>query len=83
MKRLSALLALMSLTACSYLGSSGAEDQAVVATAPQVPAQLANADSQVEAPAAEPRADASAGTKSITPPMPQSTLAIADAATIL
>lgn len=63
MKRAIALLALTSLTACSYFGS---DDELVTASEP-------DANTQVAA-AAEP-----AGVKSITPPQSASTLAIANA----
>lgn len=73
MKRIAAFLALTSLTACSYLGLSEADDQEVVTTAPA-------AEQAADVPTtAEQAADASSGAKSIKPPMAQSTLAIADA----
>lgn len=71
MKRLAAILALTSLTACSYLGLNEADEE-VVTTTPPAAEQVAAAD------AVQP-ADASTGAKSIKPPMPQSTLVIADA----
>lgn len=77
MKRLTAILALTSLTACSYLGSSANDEQAVVTAVPPAETQLTAADMQVETPATP--AEATTGTKSITPLMPQSKLAIGDA----
>jgi copper(I)-binding protein len=65
MKRVLALLAFTSLTACSYMGLSDTQEQAVLADpAPAVDVQAA----------VEP-----AGPASIKPPIPQSTLVIADA----
>jgi hypothetical protein len=65
MKRVLALVALTSLTACSYFGLGDTQEQAVLTD----PAPVA----EVQA-AAEP-----AGPASIKPPVPQSTLVIADA----
>jgi len=65
MKRVLALVAFTSLTACSYLGLGDTQEQAVLTD----PAPAA----EVQA-AAEP-----AGPASIKPPVPQSTLVIADA----
>ncbi len=79
MKRLAAVLALTSLTACSYFGSSANNEQAVVTAVPPAETQLAAADMHVETPADEQPAEATTGTKSIAPLMPQSKLAIADA----
>jgi copper(I)-binding protein len=73
MKRVLALVALTSLTACSYLGLGDTQEQAVL-TDPAPAAEVAAAD-----PAAEPAAVESAGPASIKPPLPQSTLVIADA----
>ena len=80
MKRMVALVALTSLTACSYLGMSDAEDQAVV-TAPPPPEQPVAADETLAATpvAAEAPAASTGAAMSIKPPMPQSTLVIADA----
>jgi len=66
MKRVLALAALTSLTACSYLGLGDTQEQAVLTD----PAPAA----EVQQAAAEP-----AGPASIKPPVPQSTLVIADA----
>lgn len=79
MKRLAAVLALTSLTACSYLGSSTNEEQVVVTAVAPVETQPATADAQPGAPAAEQPTEATAGTKSIAPMMTQSKIAIADA----
>ena len=81
MKRALALLALTSLSACSYLGLSDAEDQAVVTTTPP-PAgeQMAAAEPQpAMSEAGQPAVASSGAVMSIKPPMAQSTLAIADA----
>jgi copper(I)-binding protein len=70
MKRLGALIALTLLTGCSYLGLGDTQDQAAVVTdQPQA----------AEQPAAEPAVEQTAGPASIKPPLPQSTLVIADA----
>lgn len=69
MKRVLALVALTSLTACSYLGLGDTQEQAVL-TDPAPATEVA---------AAEPAAVESAGPASIKPPLPQSTLVIADA----
>lgn len=65
MKRVLAFVALTSLTACSYMGLSDTQEQAVLADPAPAP--------EVQA-AVEP-----AGPASIKPPVPQSTLVIADA----
>ncbi len=78
MKRLAVLVALTSLTACSYLGMSEAEDQAVV-TAPPPAEQVAATDPQAATPAAAETPASTGAAMSIKPPMPQSTLVIADA----
>lgn len=75
MKRVVALVALTSLTACSYLGMSDAEDQAVITAPPPTEQQVAAAELQ----AAETPAASNGAAMSIKPPMPQSTLVIADA----
>lgn len=70
MKRVLVLVALTSLTACSYLELGDTQDQAVVAdTQPAVEQQVEQQQAAVEP----------AGPASIKPPMPQSTLVIADA----
>ncbi|NOT42334.1 MAG: copper chaperone PCu(A)C [Alphaproteobacteria bacterium] len=75
MKRMAAVLALTLLTGCSYMGLSETEDQAVATTMPPGAEQVAAAEPAT----AEQPAGASTGAKSIKPPMPQSTLVIADA----
>lgn len=67
MKRVLVLVAFSSLTACSYLGLSDAQEQSAVVTDPP-------AEQLAAATPAEPAAPAS-----IKPPLPQSTLVIADA----
>jgi periplasmic copper chaperone A len=66
MKRVLVLVAFTSLTACSYMGLGDAQDEAVLADPP---------------PAAEPQTASvePSGPASIKPPLPQSTLVIADA----
>ena len=80
MKRALAILALTSLTACSYLGLSDVDDQVVTAAPPAEEEQVAAAEPQAATPEISQPASAPTGTAmSIKPPMAQSTLAIADA----
>ena len=80
MKRALAILALTSLTACSYLGLSDVDDQVVTAAPPAAEEQVAAAEPQAATPEISQPASAPTGTAmSIKPPMAQSTLAIADA----
>lgn len=79
MKRLATILAMTSLTACSYFGSGSNDVEPVVTLEAPVEAQAAVVDPQPNVPAAEVPTEASTGTKSITSLIPKSTLAIADA----
>jgi copper(I)-binding protein len=84
MKRALVLVAATSLSACSYLGIGGSEDKAAVLAPPAADAPTTAAADPTAPQQGEQMAEATAPAEpsgvalSIKPPMPQSTLAIAD-----